>query len=157
SDTLSTHAIARSGMVQLTKLGVLDALHAAGTPEVREVSFHSAQGVVRRALKERAGVDHLLAPRRHVLDPILLDAAEAAGARVLRGARVHDVDRDAVGRAAGVTGTIAPEGAAEPEGAPLRIRARHVVGADGWRSTVARSVDAAVVTDRPSTSATHYR
>jgi 2-polyprenyl-6-methoxyphenol hydroxylase-like FAD-dependent oxidoreductase len=44
SDTLSTHAIARSGVVQLDRLGLLSALLFTGAPAIREVRFHDAEG-----------------------------------------------------------------------------------------------------------------
>jgi flavin-dependent dehydrogenase len=74
--------------------------------------------------------DRGLTVQRTVLDPILLDRARAAGARVREGAKVSDVVRDAGGRATGVR--IAEGGEARV------VEARLVVGADGLRSIVAR-------------------
>ncbi len=68
SDTLSTHAIARSGVVQLNRWGLLPAVLEAGTPPIREVVFHSGGAPLRRTVKDRVGVDMLVAPRRHVFD-----------------------------------------------------------------------------------------
>ena len=39
SDTLSTHALMRAGVLQLSRWGVLREIIAAGTPPVRRVSF----------------------------------------------------------------------------------------------------------------------
>jgi flavin-dependent dehydrogenase len=150
SDTLSTHAIARGGVVQLARWGVLDAVVATGAPEIREVSFHTDAGVIRRTVKAMAGVDHLLAPRRHALDPVLVDAAVDAGVRCYDGVAVTDVVVDPTGRVGGV---VLREGS----GGSRTVRAAHVVGADGLRSTVARSVGSPVVEARPSRAATHYR
>jgi flavin-dependent dehydrogenase len=150
SDTLSTHAIARGGLVQLARWGLLDAVLATGAPAVRTVSFHTTDGVVRRTVREVAGIDHLLAPRRHALDPVLVDAAVAAGARLVEGVAVTDVVREPSGRVGGVV-------TREASGAVSVIRARHVVGADGVRSTVARSVGAPVIEARACRAATHYR
>lgn len=149
SDTLSTHSIARSGVVQLHRWGLLDAVLESGAPPIREVSFHTRDGVVVRQIKDRAGVDHLVAPRRHVLDPILVDAAAEAGAEIRTGVTVTDVTLDANGRADGVIGRDA-------DGGPIRIRARFVVGADGLRSRVARSVGAAMQDSRRSTGSIRY-
>jgi flavin-dependent dehydrogenase len=80
-----------------------------------------------------AGVDALRAPRRTVLDPILVDAARAAGARVRHGVRVDGVLRDG-GRVIGVTGRNGRQ--------PMRATADLVVGADGIRSRVAATVRA---------------
>ena len=65
SDTNSTHSFNRGGVVQLARWGLLDQVVATGTPEIRTVSFHRGGQVVRREVKDSAGVDFLLAPRRH--------------------------------------------------------------------------------------------
>ena len=54
------------------------------------------------ALKPYAGVDALYAPRRTVLDALLVDAAEEAGARFRFGLAVTDLARDGAGRVVGV-------------------------------------------------------
>jgi 2-polyprenyl-6-methoxyphenol hydroxylase-like FAD-dependent oxidoreductase len=149
SDTLSTHCIARSGVVQLNRWGLLDEIVASGAPPIRRVTFHSGGGTVTRRVKERSGVDCLLAPRRHVLDSALIGAAARDGAQVQFGVSVNDVVRDGTGRVAGVAATDAL-------GRPWEYGASVVVGADGLRSRVARSVGAPLVDVRPATGATHY-
>src|SRR5947207_6276741 len=67
SHTLSTHAIARGGVVQLSRWGLLDQVVASGPPPIRTVSFTYPSGTLVLPVKDRAGVDHLLAPRRYVL------------------------------------------------------------------------------------------
>jgi flavin-dependent dehydrogenase len=136
SDTLSTHAIARSGVVQLNRWGLLPAVLDAGTPPIREVVFHGGGTPVRRSVKDRLGVDMLVAPRRHVLDALLVDAAVAAGAHLMTGLTVDGVRRGGDGRVVGVRGR------GRGDGGRLEIGARFVVGADGLRSRIARCVDA---------------
>jgi 2-polyprenyl-6-methoxyphenol hydroxylase-like FAD-dependent oxidoreductase len=136
-DTLSTHGLARGAVVQLARWGLLDRVLDSGAPAVREVSFHLGDAVTRKAVKHRAGVDHLVAPRRHVLDRLLLDAAEEAGAETLLGATVTGVRREG-GRVTGVT-VRTRQGSHD-------VQARHVVGADGLRSTTARLFGAATRT-----------
>jgi flavin-dependent dehydrogenase len=149
SDTLSTHAIARGGVVQLQRWGILDRLLESGAPRLRRADFHVGGEIITRAVKDRYGVDFVVAPRRHVLDPLLQAAATSAGARLRTGVNVNDIRFDAAGRAIGIAGRDA-------HGA-LDVRARIVVGADGLKSRVARSVAAPVVEQRPSHSALHYR
>ncbi len=149
SDTLSTHLIARSGVVQLHRWGLLDAVRDSGAPAIRSVTFNAPDGSMTRPVKERAGVDHVVAPRRHILDPIVADAAAAAGADVAFGVAVTGVRRGDDGRAVGVTGH-------DRQGRPIDVDARVVVGADGLRSRVARAVGAPVVENRPPSGATHY-
>ena len=54
------------------------------------------------SIRPGAGVDALYAPRRHVLDRILVDAAAEAGADVMHGTAVTGLLRDGDGRVAGV-------------------------------------------------------
>jgi flavin-dependent dehydrogenase len=148
SDTLSTHAIARSGMVQLRRWGLLDAVLASGAPPIRRIEFHAGDAPVTRTVKDRYDVDHLLAPRRHVLDPLLQHAAEEAGARIRTATTVTGLLRDEAGRVVGVS--------ARDQTGSAELRARYVVGADGLKSRVARSVGALLLERRPSASSTHY-
>jgi 2-polyprenyl-6-methoxyphenol hydroxylase-like FAD-dependent oxidoreductase len=138
TDTLSTHAMMRGGTVQLRRWGLLDRVVAAGTPPIRQTRFHYGDDTVAVAIKPSAGVDALYAPRRTVLDRILVDAAIAAGAQVRFGVNVTGLDRDPAGRVAGVVGR-------DRHGAPVRVRGRLTVGADGKGSLVARAAGAATL------------
>lgn len=137
-DTLSTHALMRGAVVQLHRWGLLDRLREAGTPAIRATAFDYGDEVVRVPIKARDGVDALHAPRRTVLDPILSDAAEEAGATVARGVAVVDLLRDGGG---GTHGVVLAEGTGEVP----PVRAGTVVGADGLHSRVARLAGASVV------------
>src|SRR6476620_1664849 len=141
-DTLSTHSLVRGGVVQLARWGLLDEVLASGAPAIRSVRFHEhgpgAGAPLRRTVKERAGVDLMLAPRRYVLDEILADAAVRAGATLRTGTTVTDVRRDAHGRVVGVVGR-------DRDGTSFESRARIVVGADGVRSRMARLLGARVL------------
>jgi 2-polyprenyl-6-methoxyphenol hydroxylase-like FAD-dependent oxidoreductase len=150
SDTLSTHALARGGVVQLARWGLLDTALASGAPPIQLVTFGFADGgSVRRTIRARAGVDFLLAPRRQILDTIVLAAATAAGARFAGGVGVTEVVADGTGRVAGVR-------VRDARGRKRTMPARFVVGADGVRSRVARAVGAPVVDDRGPGPRTHY-
>ena len=135
SDTLSTHAISRAGVVQLHRWGLLQELLDGGAPAVRAVSFTVAgEESVSRTIKDSAGVDHLLAPRRHALDAVLRDAAVRAGVTTYT-ATVSEVIRDGSGRVAG----------AELRSGRGRfaLEARVVIGADGRGSRLADRFGAA--------------
>jgi flavin-dependent dehydrogenase len=149
SDTVSTHSIARSGVVQLRRWGLLDEVLASGAPAIREVTFNAAGKSITRTIKEKAGVDFLVAPRRYVLDAILATAAERAGADVRPGVTVTGVERDGRGRVVGVSGH-------DRAGARIELGARHVIGADGLGSRVAGLVGAAVNEVRPAGGAAQY-
>src|ERR687897_1284149 len=104
TDTLSTHALMRGGVLQLSRWGLLDEIIAAGTPPVRRTTFRYADAVVPITVKSSFGVDALYAPRRTVLDPVLVDAALAAGADVRFGVTVTGLQRDTDGSVIGVAG-----------------------------------------------------
>lgn len=148
SDTLSTHAIARTGVVQLHRWGLLDAVVESGAPRITDIVFHHGGEHIERRIKDRFGVDFLVAPRRYALDELLVDAARQAGAQVATESTVTDVIYDRTGRAVGVEGRT-------PSGR-FHVDARFVVGADGLRSRVARSVGAPVIEEHPAIGATHY-
>ena len=149
SDTLSTHSIARSGVVQLNRWGLLDAVLDSGVPAIRQITFHADGESVTQQVKHRAGVDLVVAPRRNVLDTILVSAAELAGATVRTGVTVSGVQRDDRGRVVGVHGH-------DRAGAGVEIGARFVIGADGLQSRVARAVGASLTELRHANGATQY-
>jgi flavin-dependent dehydrogenase len=149
TDTLSTHALMRGGVQQLHRWGLLPRVIAAGTPAVRSATFHLPGGDSTVGIKPKHGVDGLYAPRRTILDAILVDAARSAGADVRFGTSVTGLRRDRTGRVTGITGRT---GAARLEaGADL------VVGADGRRSAVARHAGAGAAHVAPASSGVIYR
>ena len=135
SDTVSTHALMRAGVLQLRRWGVLDAIVDAGTTPVRRTSFHYADGTLEMSLKPAAGVDALYAPRRTVLDRLLVDAARDAGATVRFGTTVNTLLQDRDDQVAGISGR-------DRERQEFSARAALTIGADGLHSFVARQVDA---------------
>jgi flavin-dependent dehydrogenase len=149
SDTVSTHSISRSGVVQLRRWGLLDEVLESGAPAIRQVSFTAAGVSVTRTIKHKAGVDLVVAPRRYVLDTILAGAAERAGAEVRSGVTVTGVRRDPGGRVVGIDGH-------DRAGARVELDAGWVVGADGLGSRVARSVGAVPIEVRPDGGAAQY-
>ncbi|WP_416956645.1 NAD(P)/FAD-dependent oxidoreductase [Nocardioides sp. T5] len=151
SDTLSTHALMRAGVLQLSRWGVLADVVAAGTPAVRRTVFHHNDGEdVSVSIRPRAGVDALYAPRRHLLDRLLVEAAEDAGVHVLHEATVTSLRRDPTGRVTGVVGRTS-------SGTTIDVAAGLVVGADGIRSRVAEEVGAATTWQGRTASAVLYR
>jgi 2-polyprenyl-6-methoxyphenol hydroxylase-like FAD-dependent oxidoreductase len=148
ADTLSTHALMRPAVVQLHRWGLLDAVVAAGTPPVRTTTFRYAADEVTVAIKPSHGVDALYAPRRTVLDPILVDAARAAGATFRYGVTATDVHRDHNGRVDGIVG--------RDQRGRVAWQAAWVVGADGIRSRVAATVGARTEVQGTGAAATSY-
>ena len=138
TDTLSTHALMRGAVVQLHRWNVLPAVIASGTTPVRKATFYyGSEDPVTVPIAARDGIEALYAPRRSVLDRLLVDAAAAGGADIVHGVRLRQLQRSASGR---VTGVVLED----ESGQVRRVAARVVVGADGLRSTVARLVDAPI-------------
>jgi flavin-dependent dehydrogenase len=149
SDTLSTHALMRTGVLQLHRWGLLDAVRASGAPAVTRAVFHYPDEQVAVDIPASDGVDALYAPRRTVLDPLLVDAARKAGAEVLFGVTVDDLQKDSTGRVCGVI-------ARDEKGRRLAPRADITIGADGIRSVVAVAAGAQVTREARAGGAAVY-
>jgi len=134
SDTVSTHALMRTGVLQLRRWGLLPRVMAEGTPPVRHTTFHYGEEAIRVTIKPEHGVEYLCAPRRTVLDRILVDAAREAGADVRHGVQLADLDMR--------NGRVLGAHLKGADGAMTAVRSGIVVGADGKQSTVARRVNA---------------
>ena len=134
SDTLSTHALMRGAVLELKRWGVLPAIAAACTPPVTSTTFSYSQHDVGVRIEERYGVDALYAPRRALLDRVLVDAAAGSGADISYGVRLDDLIVDDRGRVRGIT-TLSGR-------SRRHIEAEMVIGADGLYSTVAQRLRA---------------
>ena len=143
-DTLSTHALMRAGVLQLSRWGLLEQIAAAGTPPVTATSFHYGDRAETLQLTEP-----LYAPRRTVLDTVLLSAAQEAGAQARFGVNVTQLSRDRTGRVTGVLARVRG-------GDAVTFRAPLTIGADGLRSTVARLAGAPTVRRGAAASALVY-
>ena len=149
TDTLSTHALMRGGVRLLSQWQLLDQIIAAGTPAVRRTRFDYDTDSVTVPIKPSPGVDALYAPRRTVLDRLLVDAALAAGAEVRFGVGVTGLLRNGSGRVIGVCGR-------NRDGSPVTVHAGLTVGADGVRSTIAAQAGAATLRTGRGASAITY-
>ncbi|MER6125847.1 NAD(P)/FAD-dependent oxidoreductase [Streptomyces sp. NPDC001795] len=148
TDTLSTHLIHQPGVAALARWGLLDAVRASGCPPldhaVYEVADIRLEGCARGVEGQRAG----FAPRRHILDAILVREAVAAGVEVRDRCRVTGLLRNDSGRVVGVEGSHGGQSFTE--------RAHLVIGADGMRSTVARLVQAPYTVEDPRLTCAYY-
>lgn len=146
SDTLSTHTLTQSGVIQLQRWGLLDRLAATDTPPIHAQTLDIGPFVLRGTPAGHIAPDY--APRRHVLDPLLLDAAAEAGAEVRMGFRAQELVWEG-NKVIGIRGCT-PGGVTVTELAPL------VIGADGKHSFVARSVQASLYDARPARTCQYY-
>ena len=148
-DTLSTHALMRGAVMQLSRWGLLDAIRAADTPRIARTTFHYEDESIAVPIDPDGDVDGLYAPRRTVLDPVLVDAAVGAGADVRFGWSLSDIRRTPNGHTTGVVVQSA-------QGVRRDIRAHVVIGADGVNSRVARILGASPTYQVPHATASVY-
>jgi len=132
SDTVSTHMIHAPGVAALRRWGVLDEVVATGCPPIDTYTFDFGPLVLSGSSLPVDGSSTGYAPRRVLLDQILVDAGGHGGVEVREGFSVDEVlVEDGVVR--GVRGRGA-------DGVEVTEHARVVVGADGRSSRVARAV-----------------
>lgn len=148
SDTISTHFIWPPGVACLRRWGLIEKVLATNCPTIRTIGLDVGEFQLAGELPPIDGVAANLAPRRTVLDKLLLDAAAAAGAEVREGCAVTGLlfSGDAV---AGIHGH-------GREGGEIEERARLVIGADGRDSLVARAAGAAEYDARPTLTCAYY-
>jgi flavin-dependent dehydrogenase len=149
SDTMSTHALMRAGVLQLHRWGLLGTVMAEGTPEVRSTTFHYGNESLQIRIKTEHDVEYLCGARRTVLDRILVDAARRAGAEVRHGVLLSELEFDSGNRVVGAR-------LRDPAGHENSLRCDMLIGADGRQSTVARLVDAAIYLESRGSSGCVY-
>ncbi len=148
SDTLSTLYIHQPGVARLARWGLLSALQASGCPALDRAAYEVAGIRLEGCAPAVEGVRAARAPRRHVLDALLVEAASAAGAEFRDGCAVIGL-LFSRGRAVGVRYRL-------PGGRVASEPARLVVGADGMRSAVARLVGAGEYLTHPRMTCCYY-
>jgi len=148
SDTISTHHIHQPGVAHLKRWGLLDKLRASNCPSTRQIKFDVGPFALVGAPPPADGNYEAFAPRRRVLDKILVDAAVEAGAELRERFTLEELTTD--GKSiTGIRGRDA-------NGATITEHARIVIGADGARSLVADAVKAPIYFDRGMLTCNYY-
>ena len=148
SDTVSTHYVHQPGVASLARWGLLGRVAASNCPPVRRQTFDVGQVAFAGTPPPADGVGDAFAPRRTVLDRILIEAAVEAGAELRERFTVEDVAVED-GRVVGIRGR-------QGGGRSTVERARIVVGADGVHSLVALRVGASFTDARPARTCAYY-
>jgi flavin-dependent dehydrogenase len=148
SDTLSTHFIHAPGVAALHRWGLLDQVIASGCPPVGGYSFDFGPITIAGTPRPSDGIATGYAPRRTVLDKILVDAADHAGAEVREHFTVDEVVIE--------DGTVVGIRGHGDDGKPVVERARVVIGADGRNSHVAKVVEPEHYNDKPMLQWSYY-
>ncbi len=129
SDTLSTHVIHAPGVAALARWGLLDQVASTGCPPIGGYTFDFGAFTLDGTTAPVDGIDVAYAPRRTVLDAILVDGARDAGVEVRENCNVDEV--------------LLEDGAVVGVRCGDRVdRAAIVIGADGRSSRVAKAVGA---------------
>ena len=148
SDTLSTHWIRWPGVQLLRRWNLLDRLISTGCPPLQHVHLGFESRRISGSPTSSAGIAVTYAPRRVVLDDLLVDEARRAGAVVREGFVVRDVVWD--------DHTVCGVRGVGPENQETTLRCKLVVGADGRNSTIARAVYAPCIEDRGVLASSAY-
>jgi len=148
SDTMSTHIVHAPGLAALDRWQLLERLRASGCPPFERYSFDLNSTVIAGTPHPFAGISGGIAPRRTVLDKILVDAADTAGAEVREGFSVSEIVVEG-GVVVGIRGR-------DSSGAEVTERARVVIGADGRNSSVAKAVAPVQYNEKPRMQWSYY-
>ncbi|MGY1681067.1 NAD(P)/FAD-dependent oxidoreductase [Geodermatophilus sp. SYSU D01176] len=148
SDTVSTHLVHPPGVAALRRWGLLDRVLATGCPPIGTYAFDFGDFTLSGA-PGTPDSPVAYAPRRTVLDQLLVEAAAEAGAEVRERFTVDDLVVED-GSVVGVRGHGRDDRRAVTE------RARVVVGADGLHSLVARAVRPEQYRDQPPLLCGYY-
>ena len=147
SDTISTHLVQPPGVAALHRWCLLDRLVATGCPPIDTYAFDFGPVTITGA-PGNADSAVAYAPRRIVLDQLLVDAAAEAGAEVREGFSVEEVVVEE-SRVVGIRGH-------GKGGRSVTEHARVVVGADGRHSLVAQTVRPEQYHDKPKLLCGYY-
>lgn len=148
SDTMSTHYIHPRGVACLKRWGLLEQVIDSNCPPVAQATFDLGPLALVASTLPVDGVAAGYAPRRTVLDTMLVDAAVKSGAELRTGFSVQELMMGGE-RVIGIRGRSAV-------GTPVTEEAHLVIGADGMRSLVARAVQAPEYHRVPSLTCGYY-
>jgi 2-polyprenyl-6-methoxyphenol hydroxylase-like FAD-dependent oxidoreductase len=148
SDTVSTHVIHPPGLTALRRWGLLDDLIATGCPWLPTYTFDFGPLVITGTPAAADGTAGAYAPRRIVLDELLVRAAQKAGAELRERFSVTELisDRD---RITGIRGHARG-------GMEISEYARVIIGADGVHSRVAEQANAPCYRGGPVLATAYY-
>jgi len=145
----SNHYVHQTGSARLKRWGLLDPLAATGCPPITTNHWnYGAFTLTGSPPPADGGVTEAYAPRRKALDPVLVNAAVAAGAELREGFSAQEVlwEND---RVVGIRGR-------QKSGNIVSEKARITIGADGMFSLVARAVKAPEYNNKPPLEGSWY-
>ena len=129
SDTLSTHFIHAAGAARLHRWGLLNRITRGSCPPINTLQYDFGPLTLSGTPPAMEGIRCAVAPRRYVLDQILLEATLEAGIEWREAFKVDELLTEN-GRVVGIVG-------AHLGGRTIREKADWVIGADGRHSRIA--------------------
>jgi flavin-dependent dehydrogenase len=138
------HYIRMHGPPRLAAWGLLDRVLATGAPPITSITMDLGDFPLTGRDLIVDGVPVGVAPRRAVLDQVLIDAAIEAGVEFRERFPVHELTSED-GRVTGIRGPRA-----------VTERARWVIGADGRNSGVAKQVEARAYAEHPTLACWYF-
>jgi 2-polyprenyl-6-methoxyphenol hydroxylase-like FAD-dependent oxidoreductase len=146
--TMSTHFVHQRGIACLSRWGLRDQIVATDSRPIETFDIDMGPFTLAGSPPPVDGERFAFAPRRILLDEILVRAAVAAGAELREGCRVEALLQED-GRVTGVKGVT-------PTGSRFSEKGLVVIGADGPSSRVAAEVQAAEYASKPALQGTAW-
>ncbi len=140
--------IHQPGVARLRDWGLLDKIVASNCPSIGQLAFDLGPLTLTGSPPPIDGIDVGYAPRRKVLDNILVEAAVKAGVELRENFTVREILMNG-DQVIGIRGQ-------NPGGATITEQARMVIGADGIHSFVARAVQAPEYHTKPTLDCAYY-
>jgi flavin-dependent dehydrogenase len=150
---LSTHLVWQPGIARLEAWGLHGELASSGCPPITGGAIDFGPFTLTGRIPPAGDVREAYAPRRFVLDTILVEAAVRAGAELVEGCTVDELlsEPSTDGKEPRIRGVRGRVGSRT-----FTATAPVVIGADGMRSAVARMVQAPSYLERPALSGTYF-
>jgi 2-polyprenyl-6-methoxyphenol hydroxylase-like FAD-dependent oxidoreductase len=148
ADTMSTLYIHQPGLRLLSQWGILDSVIASGCPRIETVSYQVLDVRLHGPMARLGSIDAAYAPRRRILDQILVDAAVTAGAEFMDECSLTGVSTED-GRVTGAKFRTKRNGETTEQ-------THLLVGADGLHSRVAELVGAPIKVEDPLMTCIYY-
>ncbi len=148
SDTISTNYIHQSGCSLLAEWGLLEQIKQSGSPPINRTRIAIDDVLLEGSVSDFRQQRLAYAPRRYVLDQILIDAAVVSGAELREKCHLQEVLRE--------NDNVIGVKLKNADGTSSVEYCRLLIGADGMRSSVVAQLDIPFVRRDPTLTCAYY-